>query len=92
MNIIIKTSEKGGLLLDGSSVTDTFTSLSLVAGDNITDNCWVSLHHSLPDSKLPITANSTKQPNHVSHLLDCNRQFSLHLEASTRTPNWESEL
>ena len=44
MNIIIKTSsEKGGLLLDGSAVTDTFTSLNLTAGDNITDNCWVSL-------------------------------------------------
>ena len=43
MNIIIKTSEKGGLLLDGSAVTDTLTSLSLTAGDNITHNCWVSL-------------------------------------------------
>ena len=41
VNIIIKTSEKGGLLLDGSSVTDTFTSLFLTAGDDITSNCWV---------------------------------------------------
>ena len=48
MNIIIKTSEKGGLLLDGSAVTDTFTSLSLTAGDNITHNCWVSTYHGLP--------------------------------------------
>ena len=43
VNIIIKTSEKDGLLLDGSAVTETFNSLSLIAGDNITHNCWVSL-------------------------------------------------
>ena len=43
VNIIIKTSEKDGLLLDGSAVTETFNSLSLIAGDNITNNCWVSL-------------------------------------------------
>ena len=49
MNIIIKTSEKDGLLLDGSAVTDTFTSLSLNAGDNITSSCWVSMYHGLPE-------------------------------------------
>ena len=42
VNIIIKSSEKDGILLDRYPIRETFSSLSQVAGDNITQNCWVS--------------------------------------------------
>ena len=59
VNIIIKTSEKDGLLLDGSAVTETFNSLSLIAGDNITHNCWVSL--GIPVGRCLLKRNKTTQ-------------------------------
>ena len=43
VNVIIASSHTAGLVLDGHSVTETFSSLNLTAGSNISTNCWVLL-------------------------------------------------
>lgn len=43
MNIIIRSTEVEGLLLNGENLTQTLTGLYLNPGDTFSTDCWVSL-------------------------------------------------